>query len=133
MLHVEALQTLNNREVYDQHASESKERQLDLNSKAIKQKLNEAEKIYRSLDGITSKDVENMRKTALTTEPTVNSRLTDLLKDYAAKRTLFIESAEQSKYLGVDRVLPNAVHSMKKRNAEAAAEAAKKKKRGFFG
>lgn len=133
LLHVEALQTLNNREVYDQHASESKERQLDLNSKAIKQKLNEAEKIYRSLDGITSKDVENMRKTALTTEPTVNSRLTDLLKDYAAKRTLFIESAEQSKYLGVDRVLPNAVHSMKKRNAEAAAEAAKKKKRGFFG
>lgn len=104
-LHTQALQSLNNEELYDRSVDATKEKQFTENSKSIKKRLKEAEKLFGRLPGITKTDIENMRKKAVTTPPAINTRLVDIVKDYKSNREKYLNAKKQGRPTHADMVL----------------------------
>lgn len=105
LLHVQALQTINNERRYDQRNSTDQQKQFELNSDQIEERLPEAEKLFRNL-GATDSDIENMRHYGLMNAPQVSEALTAIAKDFSEKKEAYFEAAQKGKRLRDDAIIP---------------------------
>lgn len=105
LLHVQAMQTINNEGLFDSRSNIKQSEQLDMNSKEIETRLKKAEGFYKNM-GCADQDITNMRYFALNKEPQVSAQLQAVAQDFSSKKEAYKAAAKNGKRLRDDAIIP---------------------------
>ncbi|GEM_PF-6322253 len=122
VMHVQALQTINNEQRYDNSTDSDKREQFELNSKNIAKRLSKAEELFIKI-GATQMDIENMRNVATNNLPTVSPELTNIAKDFSTRKKAWFEQAQKGERLKDNAIIPAIiVEQAQKASADKTAD-----------